>query len=279
METSRAQGEQALQALSTVVRANAGQLAAPAAAQGLCTRLRPSGVAAMQRSCAQRGPGAGGSAVPRAAGGLLPREQQRRGRASFASCGTCTGARTGSRAPAAPGRCPRDAQGTLPARCSSSCRQAWLTGCEVAHPGQERAGVLTPLCARAGAESVVREGAPDAPQAAQACEAPRPLAPADTVGALLGGRLAGQGGPRSKAEAAQRQAQWGTGEQRQQQQAALGGGAPPWLPRPARPQRGRHAWAIQTRRGGGGRGKGSRTRRPAPRRGGVWPAGGGRRRR
>ena len=125
VETSLAAGEPALQALSPLGRDHAGPLAAHAAEPGLCKRRRPLGWAALPRDVAQRGPGQGGPAGPRAEGRLLPREQQRRGRASWSSCGTCTVARTGARGPGAPGRCPRDAQGTLPERCSASCRQAW----------------------------------------------------------------------------------------------------------------------------------------------------------
>jgi hypothetical protein len=258
-ETSRAEGEPALQALLTFVRAHAGQLAAHDAEPGLCKRLRPMGLAALLRSCAQRGPGEVGPAVPRADGVLLPREQQRRGRASFAILGQCQVARPCDRAPAAPGLCPRYAPVNLPERCDSSFRRAWMTVCEGAYPCQERAGVVAPRFELEGAERGWRAVAPEAPQDAQACEAPRPLSPADTVGARLGGRFAGQGVPRRQEEAAQLKAKWGTGEKR--------------------PQRGRHAWSRQTRRGCGGRGTGSRTSRPAPRRGGGWPAWGGRRRR
>ena len=68
VETSRAEGEQALQALITSVRENAGKLAAHEAEQGIFKRLLPMGLAAMQRSLAQRGPGDGAPAVTRADG-------------------------------------------------------------------------------------------------------------------------------------------------------------------------------------------------------------------
>ena len=57
VETSIAEGEQALQALITFVRENAGQLAAHEAEQGIFKRLLPIGLAAMKLYFAQRGPG------------------------------------------------------------------------------------------------------------------------------------------------------------------------------------------------------------------------------
>src|SRR4051812_36684717 len=118
VETSRAEGEQALQALITFVRDNAGALAAHEAEQGLFKRRLPSGLAAMKLSFAQRGPGDVGPAVTRADGVLLPREQKLRGRDYFAIFGTFKVARPCSRAPAEPGIFPLDAQVNLPERCS-----------------------------------------------------------------------------------------------------------------------------------------------------------------
>ena len=79
VETSRAEGEQALQALITFVRENAGKLAAHEAEKGIFKRLLPIGLAAMKLYFAQRGPGDVGPAVTRADGMLLPREQKLRG--------------------------------------------------------------------------------------------------------------------------------------------------------------------------------------------------------
>jgi hypothetical protein len=63
VESRIAAGEQALQALITCVRERAGKLEAHEAEQGLFTRRRPMGLAAMQRYVAQRGTGEGGPAI------------------------------------------------------------------------------------------------------------------------------------------------------------------------------------------------------------------------
>ncbi len=145
VETSRAEGDQALQALLTFVRENAGKLAAHEAEQGICKRLLPIGLAAMQLSFAQRGPGDGGPAVTRADGVLLPREQQLRGRDSFAIFGTFKVARTCYRAPGEPGIFPLDAQVNLPERCYSYFLQEWMTWFEVEHPFKASAGFFAQL--------------------------------------------------------------------------------------------------------------------------------------
>jgi len=169
VERRRAEGEQALQALSTCARENAGKRAAHEAAQGLFKRRLPMGLAAMTRYCAQRGPGEVGAAVTRAAGVLLPREQQLRGRDACSICGKCKVARPCSRTPGEPGSCPRAAQVNLPARCSSAFLQEWMTVCEVEHPFKESAGWCEPLGDLEVAESVVREVAQDAPPDSAAC--------------------------------------------------------------------------------------------------------------
>ena len=127
IETSIAEGEQALQALLTFVRENAGQLAAHEAEQGIFKRRLPIGLAAMKLYCAQRGPGDVGPAVPRADGVLLPREQKLRGRDYFSIFGKFKVARTCYRAPAEPGIFPLDAQVNLPERCYSYFLQEWMT--------------------------------------------------------------------------------------------------------------------------------------------------------
>lgn len=94
VETSIAEGEQALQALIALVRENAGQRAAHEAEQGIFKRLLPMGLAAMKRYFAQRGTGDMGPAVTRADGVLLPREQKLRGRDYFSIFGKFKVART-----------------------------------------------------------------------------------------------------------------------------------------------------------------------------------------
>src|SRR6058998_650068 len=140
VETSRAEGEQSLQALITFVRDNAGKLAAHEAEQGIFKRLLPMGLAAMQLSFAQRGTGEVGPAVTRADGPLLPREPKLRGRDYFSIFGTFKVVRTCYRAPGEPGIFPLDAQVNLPERCYSYFLQEWMTLFEVEHPCKESAG-------------------------------------------------------------------------------------------------------------------------------------------
>ena len=123
VEASIAEGAQALQALLQCVRASAGTLEAHAAEQGICKRRLPMGVAAMQRSFAQRGTGDVGPAVTRADGVRLPREKPLRGRDSCSLVGTCAVARPCDRTPGEPGIFPLDAQVNLPTRCDASCMQ------------------------------------------------------------------------------------------------------------------------------------------------------------
>src|SRR2546427_6932875 len=117
VETSIAEGEQALQALITFAREHAGKLEAHEAEKGIFKRLLPIGLAAMKLSFAQGGTGDVGPAVTRADGVPLPREQKLRGRDSFAIFGKFKVARTCDRAPGAPGIFPLDTQVNLPERC------------------------------------------------------------------------------------------------------------------------------------------------------------------
>ena len=73
VEMRIAAGEPALQALRQLARDQANTREAPAAEQGIFTRLLPMGWAAMTWSVAQRGTGDVGPAITRADGGLLPR--------------------------------------------------------------------------------------------------------------------------------------------------------------------------------------------------------------
>ena len=119
VEMRIAAGEQALQALITCARERAGTREAHEAEQGICTRRLPSGLAAMQRSVAERGTGAVGPAVTRADGAMRPRQTPLRGRDSCSLFGTFQVARTGDRTPGEPGSVPLDAQVNLPERCDS----------------------------------------------------------------------------------------------------------------------------------------------------------------
>jgi hypothetical protein len=235
VETSIAEGEQALQALITFVRENAGKLAAHEAEQGIFKRLLPIGLAAMKLYFAQRGPGDVGPAVTRADGVLLPREQKLRGRDYFSIFGKFKVARTCYRAPGEPGIFPLDAQVNLPERCYSYFLQEWMTLFEVEHPFKESAGFFAPLFDLEVAESVLMEVAKEAPQDYTDCYAQRPLAPEDTAGELLVVSFEGKGVPRSKEAAAQLKAKLGTGEQRQKKKEALVGVSDTVEPNPRSP--------------------------------------------
>ena len=127
VETSIAEGEQALQALIQFARESAGKREAHEAEQGIFKRLLPIGLAAMKLYFAQRGTGDVGPAVMRADGVLLPRETQLRGRDYCSLFGTFAVARTCDRAAGEPGIFPLDSQVNLPQRCDSYFLQEWMT--------------------------------------------------------------------------------------------------------------------------------------------------------
>src|SRR2546422_10860091 len=103
VETSIAEGEQALQALMQFAMEYAGKLEAHEAEKGIFKRLLPIGLAAMKLYFAQRGTGGVGPAITRADGMLLPREQKLRGQDYFSIFGKFKVARTCYRVPGEPG--------------------------------------------------------------------------------------------------------------------------------------------------------------------------------
>ena len=139
VETSIAEGEQALQALIQFARESAGKREAHEAEQGIFKRLLPIGLAAMKLYFAQCGTGDVGPAVTRADGVFLPREKPLRGRESFSLFGKFAVARTCYRTPGEPGIFPLDAQVNLPERCDSYFLQEWMTLFAVEHPFKESA--------------------------------------------------------------------------------------------------------------------------------------------
>jgi hypothetical protein len=163
VEMRIAAGAPALQALLQGAREHAGPLEAHAAEQGIFKRLRPMGLAAMKRYCAQRGTGDVGPAITRADGVLLPREQTLRGRDYGSRFGTFAVARTCDRAAGAPGGFPRDQPVNLPERGDSYFLHEWLTWCAVEQPFKDRAGVFEPLFDLDLAESVLMAVAQEAP--------------------------------------------------------------------------------------------------------------------
>jgi len=223
VETSIAEGEQALQALMQFAREDAGTLEAHEAEQGIFKRRLPMGLAAMKRYCAQRGTGDVGPAIARADGVLLPRERPLRGRGDFSRFGTFAVARTCDRTPGEPGIFPLDAPVNFPKRCDSYFLQEWMTVFAVEHPFKERAGFFAPLVELEVAESVLMEVAQEAPEDYEGFYAQRPVPPEDNEGELLVVSVDGKGVPMIKEAAVKLKAKVGTGEKRQQKKAALVG--------------------------------------------------------
>jgi len=236
VETSIAEGEQALQALLKFASEHAGKLEAHEAEKGIFKRLMPIGLAAMKLYFAQRGTGDVGPAVRRADGVLLPREQKLRGRDYFSRFGKFAVARTCYRTPGEPGIVPLDAQVNLPERCSSYFLQEWMTVFAVEHPFQESSSWFEPLFDREVAESGLLAVAQEAPADDEAFYAQRPLPPEDTEGALLVVSFDGTGVPMITQEAAKRKATLGTGEKRQQKKEALVGVSSTVDPKPRSPE-------------------------------------------
>ena len=167
VETSIAEGEQALQTLLKCVSESAGTLEAHEAEKGIFKRLLPMGLAAMKLYFAPRGTGDLGAAVTRADGMLLPRETQLRARDEFSRFGQFAVPRPCSRTRGAPGSFPLVAPGSFPERCDSSFWRAWLTWFAVEPPVQDSAGWFEPRLDLEGAESVVMAVAKEASQASE----------------------------------------------------------------------------------------------------------------
>ena len=236
VETSIAEGEQALQALLQFASENAGKLEAHEAEQGIFKRLMPIGLAAMKLYFAQRGTGDLGPAVTRADGILLPREPKLRGRDYGSLFGKFTVARTCYRTPGEPGIFPLDAQVNLPTRCYSYFLQEWMTVFAVEHPFQESASWFEQLFDLEVAESAVMAVTKEAPEDDEAFYGQRPLPSEDTEGALLVVSFDGKGVPMIKQEAAKLKAKLGTGEKRQKKKEALVGVSYTVDPKPRSPE-------------------------------------------
>jgi hypothetical protein len=223
IETSIAEGEQALQALIQLARKRAGEREAHEAEKGIFTRLLPIGLAAMKRYFAQCGTGDVGPAVTRADGVFLPREKPLRGHDDFSLFGKFAVARTCYRPPGEPGIFPLDAQVNLPERCYSYFLQEWMTLFEVEHPFTESASWFEQLFDLELAESVLMEVAKEAPEDYEGFYAQRPVAPEESAGELLVVSFDGKGVPMMKAEAVKLKAKLGPGEKRQRKKEALVG--------------------------------------------------------
>jgi hypothetical protein len=223
VETSIAEGEQALQALIQFARESAGKREAHEAEKGIFTRLLPLGLAAMKLYCAQCGTGDVGPAVTRADGVFLPREKPWRGRAYFSLFGTVAVARSCYRTPGEPGIFPLDAQVNLPERCYAYVLQEWMTWFEVEPPFKESASWFAQLFDLELAESVLMEVAQEAPEDDEGFYGQRPVAPEASAGELLVVSVDGTGVPMMKAEAVKLKATLGPGEKRQRKKEALVG--------------------------------------------------------
>jgi hypothetical protein len=223
VETSIAEGEQALQALLKFVNESANQREAHEAEKGIFKRLLPIGLAAMKLYFAQRGTGDVGPAVTRADGMLLPRETQLRAHDYFSLFGKFAVPRTCDRTPGEPGIFPLDAQVNFPERCYSYFLQEWMTLFEVEHPFQESTGLFEQLFDLEVAESVLMEVAKEAPQDYESFYAQQPVPHEETQGEFLVVSFDGKGVPMIKAEATKLKAKLGTGEKRQKKKEALVG--------------------------------------------------------
>ena len=158
VETSIAEGEQALQALISLP-GKCRELEAHEAEKGIFKRLLPIGLAAMKLYFAQRGTGdveritrADGVACrgkATGAGLLLALRQVRGGPDLLPHAGET-------------GIFPLDAQVNLPERCYSYFLQEWMTVFEVEHPFKESAGWFEQLFDLDVAESVLMEVAQEA---------------------------------------------------------------------------------------------------------------------
>jgi hypothetical protein len=219
IEASIAESEDALQALLSFVRENAGQLEAHEAEKGIFKRLLPLGLAAVQLYFAERGTGEVGPAVEREDGVVLGQEGQLRERTYFSLFGKLAVPRTCYRTAGEAGICPLDAQANLPARCYSYFVQEWMTLFAVEHPFQESAGWFEQLFALELAESVLRDVAQAAPQDDEAFYTQAAPPAAKTEGEILVVSVDGKGVPMLKAEAAKLKAKLGKGEKRQKKKA------------------------------------------------------------
>ena len=223
VEASRAEGEEALQALLSFVREKAGQLEAQEAEKGIFKRLMPLGLAALRLYFAERGTGEVGPAVAREDGEVLLREGQLRARDYFSIFGKLDVPRTCYRTAGAAGMFPLDEQANLPARGYSYFLQEWMTLFAVEHPFKESAGWFEQLFDLELAESVLIDVAKEAPKDYEAFYTQEPPPAAETEGEILVVSVDGKGVPMIKAEAAKLQAKLGTGEKRQKKKEALVG--------------------------------------------------------
>jgi hypothetical protein len=236
VETSIAEGEQALQALMQFAREYAGKLEAHEAEKGIFKRLLPIGLAAMKLYCAQRGTGDVGPAITRADNVRLPREQTLRGRDYFSLFGKFAVARSCYRTLGEPGIFPLDAQVNLPARCYSYFLPEWMTVFAVEHPFKDSAGLFEQLFDLDLAESVLMEVAQEAPEGYEDFYAQRPVPQQEAEGALLVGSFDGKGVPMIKEEAVKLKAKLGSGEKRQTKKEALVGVSYTVDPKPRSPE-------------------------------------------
>jgi len=223
IEASITEGEQALQALVSFVRENAGQLQAHEAEKGIFKRLMPLGLAAMRLYFAERGTGDVGPGVEREDGMVLVREGKLRERDYFSIFGKLDVPRTCYRALGEAGIFPLDEHVNVPKRCYSYFVQEWMTLFAVEHPFKESAGWFDQLFDLDVAESVLIEVAKEAPQDYEAFYSQQSAPSEESEGEIMVVSVDGKGVPMIKAEAAKLQAKLGKGEKRQKKKEALVG--------------------------------------------------------
>jgi hypothetical protein len=223
VEASIAEGEEAVQALLSFVRANARQLEAHEAEKGIFKRLMPLGLAAMRLYFAERGTGDVGPAVEREDGAVLLREGKLRARDYFSIFGKLDVPRTCYRAVGEAGIFPLDEHANVPERCYSYFLQEWMTLFAVEHPFKESAGWFDQLFDLDLAASVLIDVAKEAPQDYDAFYTQEPPPAEETEGEIVVVSFDGKGVPMLKAEAVKLQAKLGKGEKRQKKKEALVG--------------------------------------------------------
>ena len=164
VETSIAEGEQALQALLQFARETCRQARGARSGEGHLQAAAAhwvGGDEALLRPARDGRCGTGRHAGRRRA--PAAGDRQLRGRDYFSLFGKFAVARTCYRTPGEPGIFPLDAQVNLPERCYSYFLQEWMTVFEVEHPFKESAGWFEQLFDLEVAESVLMEVAKEAP--------------------------------------------------------------------------------------------------------------------
>jgi hypothetical protein len=222
LESSIAEGEQAVQDLFAFVRKHAKRLEVHEAEKQVFKMLLPIGLAAMKAYFATRGTGDVGPSVSRENGLVLERESKLRERDYFSVFGKFDVPRTCYRAPREESVFPLDEQVNLPARCYSYFLQEWMTLFAVEQPFRETGTLFQDLFHLDIAESVVIQVSLEAQDNYDEFYEARTSPPGSPEQILAVG-FDGKGVPMIKEEAVKLKAKLGSGEKRQRKKEALVG--------------------------------------------------------